>query len=92
MGAVTGRWGWSVAGKGAGNNGRMSSPRRACPVCTREIAVVGGRFARHDPPGRRTGLELISCPGSRRIAPLMAPAERLFDPEEPPFPGQQPLF
>ncbi|MEU7182466.1 hypothetical protein ACWIG3_20320 [Streptomyces celluloflavus] len=70
----------------------MSSPRRACPVCTREIAVVGGRFARHDPPGRRTILELISCPGSRRIAPLMAPAEKLFDPEEPPTPGQQPLF
>ncbi|SEB66336.1 hypothetical protein SAMN05428945_0794 [Streptomyces sp. 2224.1] len=70
----------------------MSSPRRACPVCTREIAVVGGRYARHDPPGRRTVLELISCPGSRRIAPMMAPAEKLFDPEEPPIPGQQPLF
>ncbi|GAA2340958.1 hypothetical protein Scani_13230 [Streptomyces caniferus] len=72
--------------------GVMSSPRRACPICTREIAVVGGRFARHDPPGRRTVLELISCPGSRRIAPMMAPAEKLFDPEEPPIPGQQPLF
>ncbi|WP_043270542.1 hypothetical protein [Streptomyces sp. CT34] len=69
-----------------------TSPRRACPVCTREIAVVGGHFARHDPPGRRTGIELISCPGSRRTAPMMAPAEKLFDPEEPPMPGQQPLF
>ncbi|WP_229852797.1 hypothetical protein [Streptomyces albospinus] len=79
----------------------MSSPRRACPVCTREIAVVGGRFARHDPPPANAGryphgtayrIELISCPGSRRTAPMMAPAEKLFDPEEPPMPGQQPLF
>ncbi|ANZ16682.1 hypothetical protein SNOUR_16915 [Streptomyces noursei ATCC 11455] len=54
--------------------------------------MVGGRYARHDPPGRRTGIELISCPGSRRTAPMMAPAEKLFDPEEPPMPGQQPLF
>ncbi len=54
--------------------------------------MVGGRYARHDPPGRRTGIELISCPGSRRTAPMMAPAEKLFDPEEPSIPGQQPLF
>lgn len=77
---------------GAPGDNEEMSPRRPCPVCAREIAVVGGRFARHDPPGRRTVLELVSCPGSRRIAPMMAPAERLFDPEEPPFPGQQPLF
>lgn len=70
----------------------MSSLRRACPVCLREIAVVGGRYARHDPPGRRTRLELVSCPGSRKIAPMTAPAEPLFDPDAPPFPGQQPLF
>ncbi|MFI9586067.1 hypothetical protein ACIHCQ_30470 [Streptomyces sp. NPDC052236] len=27
----------------------MSAPRRLCPVCRREIAVVAGRYARHDP-------------------------------------------
>ncbi len=71
----------------------MSSPRRTCPVCAREIAVVGGRFARHDPPGRRVvTYELISCPGSRRSAPLLATEPRLFDPEEPPMDGQQQLF
>lgn len=85
-------WAGEQVAAGLGQTGVMSSPRRACPICTREIAVVGGRFARHDPPGRRTVLELISCPGSRRIAPMMAPAEKLFDPEEPPIPGQQPLF
>ncbi|MFI9721592.1 hypothetical protein ACIHFE_18375 [Streptomyces sp. NPDC052396] len=71
-----------------------SSPRRTCPVCSREIAVVGGRYARHDPPGRRTAFsyELISCPGSRRSAPLLATAPRLFDPEEPPMDGQGQLF
>ncbi|GAA1685829.1 hypothetical protein [Streptomyces yatensis] len=69
-----------------------SSPRRACPVCTREIAVVGGRFARHDPPGRRSALELISCPGSRRIAPLLGTPPKLFGEADPPTPGQQPLF
>ncbi|MBH5336532.1 hypothetical protein IHE55_17835 [Streptomyces pactum] len=69
----------------------MSSPRRACPVCTRRIAVVGGRFARHDPPGRRSGFDLVSCPGSRRIAPLLQEPP-LFDGTEPPVPGQQTLF
>ncbi|MER8154779.1 hypothetical protein [Streptomyces sp. NPDC094472] len=69
-----------------------SSPRRACPVCTREIAVVGGRFARHDPPGRRSALELISCPGSRRMAPLLTTPPKLFGEDEPPTPGQQSLF
>ncbi|MEK8171232.1 hypothetical protein NKH77_22495 [Streptomyces sp. M19] len=71
-----------------------SSPRRTCPVCTREIAVVGGRFARHDPPGRRADHELVSCPGSKRIAPLLAAAPKLFadDVPKPPTPGQQALF
>ncbi|MCD9142803.1 hypothetical protein [Streptomyces albireticuli] len=72
----------------------MSSPRRTCPVCSREIAVVGGRYARHDPPGRRPAFsyELISCPGSRRSAPLLSTEPRLFDPEQPPMDGQQQLF
>jgi hypothetical protein len=32
----------------------MSSiaPRRICPHCRRDIAVVSGRFARHDPVDR----------------------------------------
>jgi len=46
-------------------------PRRVCPDCHREIAIPGGRFARHDPPER--GLALLSCPGSLRPAPLSAP-------------------
>ncbi|WP_171164161.1 hypothetical protein [Streptomyces sp. I05A-00742] len=70
----------------------MSAPRRTCPVCSREIAVVGGRYARHDPPGRRISFEFISCPGSRRSAPLLATEPRLFDPEEPPMEGQGQLF
>ncbi|WP_431043935.1 hypothetical protein ACQUSR_19925 [Streptomyces sp. P1-3] len=69
----------------------MSAPRRTCPVCTRQIAVVGGRFARHDPPGRRSGYDLVSCPGSRRLAPLLG-APPLFATDEPPAPGQQALF
>lgn len=70
----------------------MSAPRRSCPVCSREIAVVGGRYARHDPPGRRVSYDLVSCPGSRRSAPLLATEPRLFDPEEPPMDGQGELF
>ncbi|MBB5934815.1 hypothetical protein [Streptomyces zagrosensis] len=73
----------------------MSSPRRTCPVCTREIAVVGGRFARHDPPGRRATYELTSCPGSRRIAPLLTtepPAKLFGGADGPALPGQQALF
>jgi len=45
------------------------APRRTCPVCQRSIAVVGGRYARHDPPERVPG-ELVSCPGSLKSAPL----------------------
>ncbi|MEC4019102.1 hypothetical protein [Streptomyces sp. H27-D2] len=71
----------------------MSAPRRSCPVCTREIAVVGGRIARHDPPGRRTVLELVSCPGSLRITHLgNARQHPLIDLDAPPVPGQLPLF
>ncbi|MEV6315746.1 hypothetical protein [Streptomyces sp. NPDC051776] len=70
----------------------MSTPRRPCPVCRRQIAVVGGRLARHDLPGRRTALELISCPGSRRITPVGAGQPPLIDLDAPPFPGQLPLF
>ncbi|MEU7100029.1 hypothetical protein AB0A66_17135 [Streptomyces longwoodensis] len=50
----------------------MSSRRRTCPECRREIAVVAGRFARHDPPGARGSGLLTSCPGSRRPAQLDA--------------------
>lgn len=46
-------------------------PRRICPDCHREIAIPGGRFARHDPPER--GPALLSCPGSLRPAPLSVP-------------------
>ena len=44
--------------------------RRSCPECRREIAVVAGRFARHDPPGASG--ELVSCHGSRRPAQIGA--------------------
>ncbi len=47
------------------------APRRECPGCGREIAVVSGRFARHDPPGRRPGAPLISCAGSHTAPPSM---------------------
>ncbi|MFF3244645.1 hypothetical protein ACFYWY_13120 [Streptomyces sp. NPDC002870] len=71
----------------------MSAPRRRCPVCRREIAVVAGRFARHDPAGSRTAAELVSCPGSRRQAhldPALQPdLDGAFVPD---FPGQLPLF
>ncbi|MGP3922049.1 hypothetical protein [Streptomyces sp. 8N616] len=70
----------------------MSAPRRACPVCRRRIAVVGGRLARHDPPGRRTVLELVSCPGSRRLTSAGDTQPPLIDLDAPPFPGQLPLF
>lgn len=49
----------------------MSSitPRRTCEHCGRSIAVVGGRFARHDPRDR--GPVLLSCPGSLQAAQLL---------------------
>ncbi|WP_433549216.1 hypothetical protein ACQPZG_32245 [Streptomyces sp. CA-294286] len=71
----------------------MSSPRRACPVCRRDIAVVAARFARHDPPGARGSTELISCPGSQTTAPLDPAVQPSLDGYAPPvFPGQLPLF
>jgi hypothetical protein len=42
------------------------TPRRICDHCGRSIAVVGGRFARHDPRDR--GPLLLSCPGSLQAA------------------------
>ncbi|MEV5931283.1 hypothetical protein AB0L56_00580 [Streptomyces sp. NPDC052079] len=70
----------------------MSSPRRPCPECRREIAVVAGRYARHDPPGARGSRELTSCSGSRRRAPLGAEQPSLDGHVVPEFPGQMPLF
>ncbi|MFI1162160.1 hypothetical protein ACH4UM_00775 [Streptomyces sp. NPDC020801] len=71
---------------------RPSPRRRACPVCRREIAVVAGRFARHDPPGARESGELTSCPGSRRVAQLGAVQPSLDGYVVAEFPGQLPLF
>ncbi|MFD5101759.1 hypothetical protein [Streptomyces albidochromogenes] len=70
-----------------------TSPRRPCPVCGREVAVVAGRFVRHDPAVRGTSAELTLCGGSKRSAPQAAPGQRTLDGYElPPFPGQLPLF
>ncbi|MFF1700118.1 hypothetical protein ACFVXC_41885 [Streptomyces sp. NPDC058257] len=69
-----------------------ASRRRNCPECRREIAVVGGRFARHDPPGQRGSGDLVSCPGSRRHALLGAAQPALDGYVVPDFPGQLPLF
>ncbi|MFE4962102.1 hypothetical protein [Streptomyces sp. NPDC056660] len=70
----------------------MSSRRRTCPVCRREIAVVAGRFARHDPPGVRETGDLVSCSGSRRQAQLGAAQPALDGYAVPDFPGQLSLF
>ncbi|MFE1286552.1 hypothetical protein [Streptomyces sp. NPDC058751] len=70
----------------------MSSRRRSCPECRREIAVVAGRFARHDPQGARGTGELVSCPGSRREAFIGAAQPTLDGYVVPDFPGQLPLF
>ncbi|WP_369171646.1 hypothetical protein AB5J49_28435 [Streptomyces sp. R28] len=70
----------------------MAMRRRSCPECRREIAVVAGRFARHDPPGARENGELVSCPGSRRSAQLGAAQPALDGYVVPEFPGQLPLF
>lgn len=70
----------------------MSTPRRRCSECRREIAVVAGRFARHDPPGARDTGELVSCPGSRRQAHLGAAQPSLDGYVLPDFPGQMSLF
>ena len=42
--------------------------RQECPQCRRSIAVVSGRFARHDPVDR--GPILLSCHGSLTPAPM----------------------
>ncbi|WP_432155469.1 hypothetical protein [Streptomyces sp. bgisy153] len=70
----------------------MSSRRRTCPECRREIAVVAGRFARHDPPGTRESGALVSCPGSRRAARLGAVQPSLDGYVVPEIPGQMALF
>ncbi|MFD4573794.1 hypothetical protein ACFWNK_14915 [Streptomyces sp. NPDC058417] len=70
----------------------MSSRRRTCPECRREIAVVAGRFARHDPPGARQDGGLTSCPGSRRTAQLGAAQPALDGYVVPDVPGQLSLF
>ncbi|MEV5154631.1 hypothetical protein AB0K81_22305 [Streptomyces werraensis] len=70
----------------------MSPRRRPCPECRREIAVVAGRYARHDPPGARGSGELTSCPGSRRLARPGPEQPSLAGYVVPPFPGQMPLF
>lgn len=70
----------------------MSSRRRTCPVCHREIAVVAGRFARHDPPGARESQEMVSCAGSRQHAQIGAAQPTLDGYVVPDFPGQLPLF
>lgn len=69
-----------------------ASRRRNCPECRRDIAVVAGRFARHDPPGARSAGELVSCPGSRRPAQLGAAQPSLDGYVVPVAPGQLPLF
>ena len=75
-----------------GHTDCMSSRRRLCPECRREIAVVAGRFARHDPPGARERGQLVSCPGSRRQAELGAAQPSLDGYALPVAPGQLPLF
>ncbi|GHB00829.1 hypothetical protein GCM10010512_35250 [Streptomyces thermoviolaceus subsp. thermoviolaceus] len=90
--ACTGRRDPPAAVSAAVHTDFMSSRRRHCPECRREIAVVAGRFARHDPPGARENGELTSCPGSRRTVPSDAAQPTLDGYVVPPFPGQLPLF
>ncbi|MGW2814457.1 hypothetical protein [Streptomyces sp. WM6378] len=68
------------------------SPRRSCPSCGRAVAVVAGKFVRHDPRTRELSGELTLCPGSKRRAPADASQRTLDGFELPPFPGQLPLF
>jgi hypothetical protein len=75
-----------------GQTDPMSSRRRTCPECRREIAVVAGRFARHDPPGARENGRLTSCPGSRNTAQLGAAQPSLDGYVVSGMPGQLPLF
>lgn len=50
------------------------APRRICEHCGRSIAVVAGRFARHDPSDR--GPILLSCAGSLTPAPMLQEPDR----------------
>lgn len=50
------------------------APRRICEHCGRSIAVVAGRYARHDPSDR--GPILLSCDGSLQPAPLLQEPDR----------------
>ncbi|WP_093713749.1 hypothetical protein [Actinacidiphila alni] len=70
----------------------MSSPRRRCPRCGREIAVVAGRIARHDPPAGMGNAGLVSCPGSKATVGAGAAQRALDGYVVPDFPGQLPLF
>lgn len=61
---------------------RSKAPRRYCGHCGRSIAVVAGRFARHDP--YRRPADLTSCAGSYQLAPILQDTDRcgtrsLFD-------------
>ncbi|MBQ0828753.1 hypothetical protein [Streptomyces tagetis] len=80
----------SLSSRSSGSSG--SARRRRCPECRREIAVVAGRYARHDPPGARVSADLVSCPGSRRPAQLGAAQPSLDGYVVPEVPGQLPLF
>ncbi|MFF1480355.1 hypothetical protein ACFVYD_22830 [Streptomyces sp. NPDC058301] len=69
------------------------SPRRPCPSCGRAVAVVAGKYVRHDPRTRTGGGgELTLCPGSKRRAPASQAQRTLDGFELAPFPGQLPLF
>jgi hypothetical protein len=50
------------------------APRRICEHCGRSIAVVAGKFARHDPADR--GAILLSCEGSLKPAPMLQQPDR----------------
>lgn len=50
------------------------APRRICEHCGRSIAVVAGKFARHDPYDR--GPVLLSCEGSLTPAPMLQEPDR----------------
>ncbi|MCX5388257.1 hypothetical protein OOJ98_33905 [Streptomyces sp. NBC_00083] len=67
------------------------SPRRTCPSCGRSVAVVAGKFVRHDPRSHE-GVELVLCAGSKRRAPLDATHPTLDAFPLPPTSGQLPLF
>ncbi|MEU9099166.1 hypothetical protein [Streptomyces sp. NPDC048361] len=67
------------------------SPRRTCPSCGRSVAVVAGKFVRHDPRTHR-GAELVLCAGSKQRAPLDASQRPLDGYDLPPTPGQLPVF